>query len=179
MASLGNYYINASTFDLASGVFTNAALTTLAPDDYYSNGIIVRQQVGGMLMPVQGADSCTDANINYTISKNTSTACNSAIFNFGLQIAQNAPSYNVFYLNTTVTSNTTNYVNIPTGSTKITYSFTYNTSSCTRMTIVIEVNGVQVATQQFPTLVGGSTYSLSYTTNITSNSTVNAYVINY
>lgn len=179
MASLGNYYINASILDYASGVFTDAALTTLAPDAYYSNGLIVRQQVGGILMPAQGCDSCTDANIYYYINKNVEASCSSAIFNMNLKIDQGAPLYNVNFLNYTAISNTTGYTNIPTGMTKITFTFTYNTSSCTRMQSYIVLNGVVVATQQFPILVGGNTYSLSYITNMTINSSLGVYVSNY
>lgn len=179
MAAIGNYYINASTLDFASGVFTDAALTTLAPDAYYSNGLIVRQQIGGVLMPAQGADSCTDINIYYAINKNVEAVCSSAIFNMNLKIDQNSPLYNTNYINQTVTTNTTGYTNIPSGMTKITFTFTYNTSSCTRMQSYIVLNGSVVATQQFPILVGGNTYSMSYITNMTINSSLVAYVSNY
>ncbi len=35
MATLGSYYIDAPTFDLATAVFTDAALSTCAPDGFY------------------------------------------------------------------------------------------------------------------------------------------------
>lgn len=38
----GPYFINAETFEEASGVWTDAALTTCAPSGYYSNGVIQR-----------------------------------------------------------------------------------------------------------------------------------------
>lgn len=49
MATLGNYFINGPTFQTATAVFTDAALTTCAPDGFYSDGTIVRQQVGCVL----------------------------------------------------------------------------------------------------------------------------------
>ena len=49
MAVFGTYYIDAATFATASGVYTDAALTTGAPDGYYSDGIIYRLQTGGVL----------------------------------------------------------------------------------------------------------------------------------
>ena len=43
----GPYFINAETFSGASGVWTNSALTTCAPDGYYSNGVIQRYLSSG------------------------------------------------------------------------------------------------------------------------------------
>jgi hypothetical protein len=179
MASLGNYYINASILDYASGVFTDAALTNLASDGFYSNGLIVREQYLGVLMPQQGASSCVDANLNYSLNNNVSSSCAGSIFNMRIIIAQNPPSWNTIYLDQTVISNTTGLTTIPSGSTQIVFSFVYNNTSCTRMQSVIEINGTQVASQNFPILVGGQTYTLSYSSNITSSSSINCYVINY
>jgi hypothetical protein len=58
MATLGSYYIDAPTFELATAVFTDAALSTCAPDGFYSNGIIVRQQVSCSLLPAVACPSC-------------------------------------------------------------------------------------------------------------------------
>jgi glucokinase len=41
----------------ASAVYTDAALTTLAADGYYSQGGIVRQQLNGVLL---NATDCSD-----------------------------------------------------------------------------------------------------------------------
>lgn len=44
MATLGQYYINGATLATATAVFTDADLTVCAPDGWYSDGTIVRQQ---------------------------------------------------------------------------------------------------------------------------------------
>jgi len=58
MAQLGIYYFNGTSFSTATSVFTDAALTTLAPDGYYSNAGIVRQQLSGVLLNAQPCNSC-------------------------------------------------------------------------------------------------------------------------
>ena len=49
MGQLTQVYINSSQFALATAVFTDQALTTLAADGFYSMQGIVREQVGGVL----------------------------------------------------------------------------------------------------------------------------------
>ena len=66
MATLGNYFINGPTLAQATAVFIDAALTTCAPDGFYSDGATVRQQVGCVLGIVQTCPACT-------------TPCNQAI----------------------------------------------------------------------------------------------------
>ena len=58
MAQLGIYYFNGTSFSTASAIYTNAALTTLAPDGFYSNAGIVRQQLNGILLNAQSCDTC-------------------------------------------------------------------------------------------------------------------------
>ena len=58
MAQLGIYYFNGTSFSTATSVFTDAALTTLAPDGYYSNAGIVRQQLNGVLLNAQPCSTC-------------------------------------------------------------------------------------------------------------------------
>ena len=53
MGALGNYYIDAENFEDATAVYTDVNLTTCAADDYYSNNVIVRQQVGCVLLPME------------------------------------------------------------------------------------------------------------------------------
>ena len=55
MATLGNYYIDTSTFPTATAVWTDATFTTKAADGWYQECGVVRQQVGGFLLP---PDSC-------------------------------------------------------------------------------------------------------------------------
>lgn len=58
MATLGTYYFNGTSFASATSVYTDAALTTLAPDGYYSNGSIIRQQLNGLLLNAQACTTC-------------------------------------------------------------------------------------------------------------------------
>jgi hypothetical protein len=43
MATQGNYYLDAATLTLATAVYTDAGLTTLAPDGFYGDGSIAEQ----------------------------------------------------------------------------------------------------------------------------------------
>jgi hypothetical protein len=44
-----NYYLNSSTLSTATAIFDDAGLTICAADGYYSDGTIVRQQIGCVL----------------------------------------------------------------------------------------------------------------------------------
>lgn len=55
---MANFYINAETFDLATSIYVDIALSTLAPDGYYSYNNGYRHQVGGVL--VSGIITCND-----------------------------------------------------------------------------------------------------------------------
>jgi len=52
------YYINAPTLSSATAIYTNAEMTICAPDGYYSDGPIVRRQVGCVLLPAQECPYC-------------------------------------------------------------------------------------------------------------------------
>lgn len=52
------YYIDSSDLESATSVYLNEDLTVLAPDGYYSNGTISRNQVDGILLPSQTCPSC-------------------------------------------------------------------------------------------------------------------------
>ena len=58
MATLGNYYLNGPSLSTATKVFTDVALTICAPDGYYSDGTISRQQVSCLLLPQQTCSDC-------------------------------------------------------------------------------------------------------------------------
>lgn len=58
MATSSSYYLNAPSLGSATAVFTDEALTTCAPDGFYSNGSIVREQVECNLLPQQTCPSC-------------------------------------------------------------------------------------------------------------------------
>jgi hypothetical protein len=52
------YYINGPTLSSSTAIFTDAAMTTCAPDGYYADGPIVRQQVDCVLLPEQECPFC-------------------------------------------------------------------------------------------------------------------------
>ena len=58
MATTASYYLNAPSLGSATSVFSNEGLTTLAADGFYSNGVIVREQVSGVLLPQQTCPTC-------------------------------------------------------------------------------------------------------------------------
>lgn len=58
MAISASYFLNAPSLGSATAVFTNSALSVCAADGFYSDGIIVREQVGCVLLPQQTCPSC-------------------------------------------------------------------------------------------------------------------------
>jgi hypothetical protein len=75
------YYLNAPTLATATAVFTDSALTTCAPNGYYSDGVITRQQVGCVLQIAQNCPSCCIFTLTTTaLAKDSSTlACSETI----------------------------------------------------------------------------------------------------
>ena len=63
MGALGNYYFDGVSFASASMLYTNADLSTVAPNGYYGQGGIVRQLIGGpgtpTLLAALPCDGCT------------------------------------------------------------------------------------------------------------------------
>lgn len=47
---MANFYINAETFNLATSIYVDIALSTLAPDGFYSFESYYRQQLNGVLI---------------------------------------------------------------------------------------------------------------------------------
>ena len=84
MAQLGIYYFNGTSFTTATSVFTDADLTTLAADGYYSNAGIVRQQLTGVLLNARDCDSCA-APCGEGIA--TSISNQSGVFNASVDVA--------------------------------------------------------------------------------------------
>jgi|APGre2960657404_1045060.scaffolds.fasta_scaffold00046_37 hypothetical protein len=69
MATSGTYYLNGPTLSSATAVFTDAALSICAPDGFYSDGSIVREQVSCSLLPEVICPACAvpcNTNINGT-----------------------------------------------------------------------------------------------------------------
>lgn len=58
MATSSTYYLNGPTLGTATAVFSNSGLTVCAPNGFYSDGIIVREQVNCVLLPRQVCPSC-------------------------------------------------------------------------------------------------------------------------
>lgn len=58
MATSATYYLNGPTLSDATAVFSNAALTILAADGFYSDGTVVREQISGSLNSAVPCPSC-------------------------------------------------------------------------------------------------------------------------
>ena len=52
------YYLNAPSLGSATAVFYDAALTIFAADGYYSDGVITREQISGVLLPQENCPFC-------------------------------------------------------------------------------------------------------------------------
>lgn len=71
MATSSTYYLNAPSLASATAVFSDADLLVLAADGFYSDGVISREQVDGVLLPQQLCiPPVTNASLawSYTIS---------------------------------------------------------------------------------------------------------------
>lgn len=63
------FYINGPSLSSSTAVFLDAALTTCAPDGFYSDGIVSREQVDCALLPEQICTACcSDPCSGWTIS---------------------------------------------------------------------------------------------------------------
>jgi len=58
MATLGTYCFDGVNFSSATSLYTDSSLSTLAPDGYYGQGLIVRQQLNGILLNAQPCSAC-------------------------------------------------------------------------------------------------------------------------
>jgi hypothetical protein len=58
MAVSETYYLDAPSLGSASVIYSDAALTIIAEDGFYSDGVISREQVSGVLLPQQTCPSC-------------------------------------------------------------------------------------------------------------------------
>lgn len=59
MATQGTYYLDGPSLSSATVVYTDATLTTVAADGFYSDGTIVREQALGVLLPQSSCPSCS------------------------------------------------------------------------------------------------------------------------
>lgn len=58
MATQATYYLDAPSLSSATVIYSNVNLTTVAPNGFYSDGTIVREQVSGSLLPQNSCPSC-------------------------------------------------------------------------------------------------------------------------
>jgi hypothetical protein len=54
------FYIDGTSFSNSTAIYTDAALDNCAPDGFYSDGIISREQVGCRLLPEQICPNCAE-----------------------------------------------------------------------------------------------------------------------
>lgn len=94
MATYGQYYYDGLDFVSCTSVYTDAALTIVAPDGWYSQGGIFRQMLNGILLAASPCPSCTEpcgdpvsANGNFGVYRATfdfGTSTGAAIINFNV-----------------------------------------------------------------------------------------------
>jgi len=73
MGVLGTYCFDGLNFSQASALFSDASLSVLADDGYYSQGGIVRQQLNGVLLKANACGSCSIScgnGVSVSISQN-------------------------------------------------------------------------------------------------------------
>lgn len=98
MATSGTYYLNGPNLSTSTAVYLDAAFTNCAPDGYYSDGTIVRQQVACVLLPEVICPACAAPcgdliSLNgttglYNIDVNTTNAIGAIVITFDVS---NAP----------------------------------------------------------------------------------------
>lgn len=106
------YYINGPTLSSSTAIFTDAAMTTCAPNGYYADGPIVRQQVDCVLLPAQECPFCGidcgdavfDGPVNqgvYYMSVNLGASTGPIVINFdpqdypnGIEVTYDSTVYN-------------------------------------------------------------------------------------
>lgn len=77
MATQGTYYLNAASLALATAVYSDAGLTTLAADGFYSDNSIVREQVLGVLQAQSSCPGCgTMVTLCYSTIDVADVCCN-------------------------------------------------------------------------------------------------------
>lgn len=58
MATSSTFYLNAPSLGSATAAFLDSNLTVCAPDGFYSDGVIVREQISCVLLPQQTCPAC-------------------------------------------------------------------------------------------------------------------------
>lgn len=74
MATQNTYYLNAASFNSATGIYLDEGLTELVPNGFYSDGVSVRQMLDGVLYPAQVCDSCCEISIDsFSVTDDSAT----------------------------------------------------------------------------------------------------------
>jgi hypothetical protein len=73
MATSATFYLDAPSLSSATVVYSNSSLTTVAPNGFYSDGTIVREQVSGALLPQVTCPSCSSTQ-TFTLYFDVSTS---------------------------------------------------------------------------------------------------------
>jgi len=93
MAALGTYYFNGLTFATAVSIYTDIALTTLAPDGYYSDSVVSRRQLNGVLQAAANCPACTVAcGDSVTVS-----IAGSGVFNANINLGNDIGAVIIYY----------------------------------------------------------------------------------
>ncbi len=79
MVSVFNCYYDGPTLSASTAIYTDIALTVLAPDGFYGEGGIVREQVGGVLQPQSNCNCGTSMMLCYTTISAEDACCNCEI----------------------------------------------------------------------------------------------------
>jgi len=81
MAVTGNYYLNGPTLGSSTAVFTDIDLTVCAPDGFYSDGTISREQVNCVLLPQQVCPNCIEnaITLEYNVTSASDLFCVSSV----------------------------------------------------------------------------------------------------
>lgn len=58
MATSITFFLDTASLSTATAIYSNPTMTTLAPDGFYSDGTIVRQQSSGVLLPPVACPNC-------------------------------------------------------------------------------------------------------------------------
>lgn len=58
MAISSTYYLNGPSLSSSTTIYSDSSLTIIAPDGFYSDGVISREQVSGILLPAVPCGTC-------------------------------------------------------------------------------------------------------------------------
>jgi hypothetical protein len=78
MATSSIFYLDAPSLSSATVVYSNISLTTVAPNGFYSDGSIVREQVDCVLLPQQSCPSCISGFSSSVMAATSNAACSLA-----------------------------------------------------------------------------------------------------